>query len=237
VMVLSATNDSGEDIRYQITRNPSISSVSVSGNEFTMSSSSRSGAITIAAYSLASINYEQSTQVLVQFCLLPVTPTLTLSGLGTSQIVLTSSNTWDYAEWQKDGSEWTPFAGNYQASVNEQGIYKVRARSYDLECPVSDWSDEVSIIVTQLEGALANLNVFPNPVQDQLIVELGASVKIASGVLITITSLDGKRVYQRDITSLPNRRLEIDMNDYKKGLYLIQIVNEGQSSQYKIQKK
>ena len=237
VIVLEASNDSGLDILYDISRNPSSSDVSINGNSLTVNSTSRSGSIQIRAYSQANVNYNQSDPVLVDFCLLPETPSITVSGLGSSAVTLTSSNTWDYAEWEKDGSEFSSFAGNFQPTITSQdqvGTYKVRARSHDGECPVSDWSNEASLLITGL-GELSNqLSIYPNPAESIVFVTLPTEAN--ANLDVYATDMNGRTIrlnYEIEST----KQLSLDISHLTKGNYLLHLRKGEQVFYQKLNKK
>jgi hypothetical protein len=79
----------------------------------------------------------------------------------------------------------------------------------------------------------SNVNVFPNPVNDKLILEIKSEIE--KGTSISILSIQGKLIYQDIIvTETSDYRKEIDVSDYARGMYVLKIENGTSSIQERI---
>ncbi len=67
---------------------------------------------------------------------------------------------------------------------------------------------------------LSNINIYPNPVSDKLIIEISENVSITK---IEICNIIGKVVFSEAIKNESN--LEIDFSDYPQGFHLIRVTN------------
>ena len=92
--------------------------------------------------------------------------------------------------------------------------------------------------ITVSEGTLSSATspgienefiIYPNPVTDQLIITL-----FSSQSKVSLHSIDGAQLM---ILKTKSPEIKIDMSKYKAGVYLIKIVNEGQSITKKIIKQ
>ncbi|QIA06371.1 alpha-amylase family glycosyl hydrolase [Draconibacterium halophilum] len=89
--------------------------------------------------------------------------------------------------------------------------------------------EEPSIVtdINEIENSTDNLQVYPNPVSSKLTV---ASDKTISA--IQVYSISGTLQYQR--TDLRKNKVEIDVYDYTPGVYLIRVVQDGNSTTQKV---
>jgi len=79
----------------------------------------------------------------------------------------------------------------------------------------------------------SNVNVFPNPVNDKLTLEINS--ELDEGTSISILSIQGKLIYQDLIVSkTSDYRNEIDVSDYARGMYVLKIENGTSSIQERI---
>ena len=87
-------------------------------------------------------------------------------------------------------------------------------------------------IATGIENniSFSGVSVYPNPINEVLNVNLGTD--IAGKVSIRITEITGKVIYQ-EVTNNASR-IEINTSNFKGGMYILSLENEGKSAFYKI---
>ena len=73
-----------------------------------------------------------------------------------------------------------------------------------------------------------SLEVYPNPAEDWLTIEVSDNWLQAE---LLIYSVDGQRVYSGKLSSINQ---QIDLSDYTSGLYLVQLIKAGLSTQHLI---
>ncbi len=83
-----------------------------------------------------------------------------------------------------------------------------------------------------LNSKLADTRVYPNPVKDKLTIE---SQFLTSGTQVSVFDLAGRTVYSNKLTE-KSSVLNIDFSNFKSGSYVIQVKNEGISSNHLILK-
>ena len=109
--------------------------------------------------------------------------------------------------------------GNYAVEVTMNGC--------------SDTSACVNVIITSInELALAGIKIYPNPVNDNIFIELA---NLAQATKITIVSIDGKEVYSN--ATINSNKLAIDAAAWSKGVYFITITSDKNSNTMKLIKQ
>jgi hypothetical protein len=112
---------------------------------------------------------------------------------------------------------------------DEESTYEYRARAqvnnglwYS-----NSWSDKVKLIRTytgvEEEEELNKVNVFPNPIQDKLYIQIASTAKSN----IIIYNELGQLIYQKDLNNTD--QIELNTESWKKGIYFIQIWNNNTS--------
>ena len=81
-------------------------------------------------------------------------------------------------------------------------------------------------------GALAGVNIYPNPTNNILNITLG---NISSDVNLTLTSVEGKVVYQENNVS--NNKVSVDISNKSKGIYFLKVEVNNQYKVYKVIKE
>jgi hypothetical protein len=80
------------------------------------------------------------------------------------------------------------------------------------------------------------ISVWPNPFDQQL--HIGASQLDADySTEITITDILGKKIFERTVAHAPDLDLQVDMNEFSNGIYIVKVSNNGHSSFYKCVKE
>lgn len=142
---------------------------------------------------------------------LTVLPTLQIPIITENTGVLTSSSSINY-QWYFNGDIISGATyQDYQPFVT--GTYQVVATNTN-DC--ESWSDEYYFIYVGISNFESGIEVYPNPVQDKLIIDNTEPFKIQ------ITDLKGRFVYNEDVMSNTKK---IDMSYIKRGLYLIKIIS------------
>jgi uncharacterized repeat protein (TIGR03803 family) len=151
----------------------------------------------------------------LEFCINPAKPAITSVVNSSGALTLSSSNVAGN-QWYKDGVEING-AVNTTLEVTTIGVYTVKI-VVD-EC-ASELSVAYPVVVTgDLEEPLSAFSLYPNPVEDKLVIMLPA------GNRKKITLLQaGGRIASTHETSAS--LLEVDVRGYAAGLYLVRIGNE-----------
>jgi hypothetical protein len=170
--------------------------------------------------------YAAAALVEQSFCIRPVKPVITISGINT-QTVLTSSAT--------AGNQWflngTAIAGavNSTLSATTSGVYTVQVTVDDC---VSDVSAETALIVTgDINTSLNQVDVYPNPVENFLEVR-GLQGEVTGTRLFDLTGRSNSLVFERtgDI-------YRANVQHISQGVYLLRIQEGNKNYQIKIIKK
>ena len=141
------------------------------------------GRTVIKANQLGNSTISAAPEVAQSFCIKPVQPFVTTAGINTDNVTLTSNATTGN-QWFKNGSA-IPAATNATLLVSSPGVYRVHVVADDC---VSDFSDEISIVITADSPALVSTIVlYPNPVGSFLYLT-GISEQVAEA---TITNMHG----------------------------------------------
>ena len=79
---------------------------------------------------------------------------------------------------------------------------------------------------------LAGVNIYPNPTNNILNITLG---NISSDVNLTLTSVEGKVVYQEN--NISNNKVSVDISNNSKGIYFLKVEANNQYKVYKVIKE
>ncbi len=134
---------------------------------------------------------------------------------------------------QKRNSPGYSIDGN-NGGANEQGVYlwASDANNENQQWTFSSSSSLKSAIIASEEESISSTEkilAYPNPVIDVLNLQLSVSVNE-----IAIFSLEGKELYRQNSTS---DNVEIDMSDYKSGIYFVKAIGQNESLTQKIMKQ
>lgn len=81
---------------------------------------------------------------------------------------------------------------------------------------------------------LAGINIYPNPIVNWMNIDLG--ILNSKSITVKISDLNGKLLYNK-IETKANSYLQIDLTNYNKGMYIVQIITDNQKQTYKIIKQ
>jgi hypothetical protein len=154
------------------------------------------------------------------FCVRPVGPVISATGLGTSTVVLSSN---------VSGIQWylnsfpikEATASTYTAT--QDGVFT--AKIIGGECD-SQPSNPIPVVITDIEthsSNLENLDVYPNPATDNIVVTTN---NLFNGELIDveIVGIDGRQKKYLQVKSRPS--LEISISEYSEGLYFVRVTGQ-----------
>lgn len=177
---LNATSTASLPISYSSASNK----ITIEGTQVTLVSAGR---VNITATQGGNDAYNPAVPVAQSFCIKPAKPTITLSGVNMAVASLASSAATGN-QWYRNGVL-IPGATNSTFEINQAGSYKVQVQIDDC---ISPFSDEHPIIVTGLEATASDLiKIFPNPVTEELTIELTGFEK-GNQVDVTILDLHGR---------------------------------------------
>jgi uncharacterized repeat protein (TIGR03803 family) len=170
------------------------------------------GRVTVTATQEGNTNYNAAPAVDRSFCIKPAQPTITLSNLNSEAPTLTSS--------ASSGNQWyrndVVIAGatNTVLTATEEGMYKVRAVADDC---VSDFSDEVVLVVTSLEESGNQISLFPNPTEDWLTVSLN---ELNGNKQISIVNAQG---IVKESKEVEGSEATFNVAAYARGVYFVKV--------------
>jgi hypothetical protein len=174
------------------------------------------GQVTIAATQPGNFSYLEAVPVERTFCINPSKPLVTVSDLETEMPTLTSHS--------EEGNQWyrndIPIQGASQKtlSVTESGVYSVRVT---IDGCVSAASEGEAIMIMSSEALekMPGLKVYPNPIENEFIVDLTALTSQGEAAYITLTDLTGKQIK----TWKGQEKIHCNTQELKRGSYVVQI--------------
>lgn len=152
---------------------------------------------------------------------------VTLEGKGTASAGSIKSWLWS----QVSGPSASTISSNNAANTEVNNLVE---GTYEFELTVLDdagleGKDTVSVTVAlgRLARESNNVKVYPNPVSDEVTVEINTG-KNNTNLVIFITDMSGKTVYRKEsVSSLSSAKFQIDMSNLPKGTYVITILFDG----------
>jgi hypothetical protein len=207
---LTAVASSGLPVAFSTT---TTTKVSVFGSTVTVTAP---GQATLTASQSGDALYEAATPVSQTICILPAKPTITASGLGTTQVMLTSSATTGN-QWYRNGVLLSGATGT-MFTVSDEGLYTVQA---SVDGCTGELSDIFSIIVTDIIKPLgeAGLILSPNPASDELHIAIqGVGPEdVSEGVVYDVF---GRVVARWEVRGGSGA---VSVRDYAPGSYVLRI--------------
>ena len=74
---------------------------------------------------------------------------------------------------------------------------------------------------TKEDVMLGNIIVYPNPVSEKINIE--SEYKITTPMFINLSNLLGKVILSREVDWVQNQRTTIDVSNFAKGIYMLEI--------------
>jgi len=210
---LDATSSSGLAVTFST---PETDKVTITGSIVTIL---KPGKVTIVANQAGNIIYQPADPVSQTICILPEKPTITGTGLGSENVVLTSSST--------NGNQWyindTVLAGatSQTHTVKEKGLYQVKVT---VNGCASELSDQFAIIVTDVidpENSIS-LSLYPNPAGQELRIKLTGVEEDESSELV-VYDLTGRVVSTQ---RMKGEYASLLLDQYSSGNYVLRISNK-----------
>ncbi|MCH7402922.1 glycosyl hydrolase [Belliella kenyensis] len=198
--------------------------ISIAGNTVTII---KAGRATVLALQEGNESYHPALPVSQSFCINPAKPTISLDGLGSGMVTLTSSAAVGN-QWYLNGQI---IAGatnqSYEASVD--GVFSVATRVDDC---MSAISDPITLIVNSLDREVtAPITFYPNPSENHFFIK---------GVLEPIRSLELSDMVGRIHTMSAEDMeglLKIDISHLPAGVYMLRMIHGNTQTIHKILKK
>jgi hypothetical protein len=211
VFTLSATSSASLPVTFS---SPS-DKITISGGQVSLV---KAGAVPIHADQAGNATFNAAPRVTQSFCINPSKPSISVSGLDTEGPLLTSSST-SGNQWFKDG---VPINGatNVTFTVTMMGAYTVVA---SVDNCISVPSDEIIFVITGIEKNDVAVKVYPNPMEDYLVVDVQA-LGSATPVSISIYDVLGHIVH----AAKGSGTMSINVGQYQSGIYVLKI----QSNEY-----
>ena len=171
------------------------------------------GRVDITANQSGNENYNAAASISQSFCIKPLRPTITLSGLNTATPTLTSSastgNQWYSGTTQLTGENNNVFV------IKTSGTYKVLVKADDC---LSEFSLDQNLIITgDIPTTSESLLVYPNPATSILTIDLGNEDGKKE---VAIFDLLGRSIFSQHTEG---KKTEIDVSEYTRGLYIIKV--------------
>lgn len=217
---LSAISDSGLEVSYE----SADDHLSI---DVDMVSMLKPGRATVIASQSGNELFLPASPVNRTFCVNPGKPTINLTGLGSSSVILTSSSPTGN-QWFRNG-ELIPNADGESLEVSSFGVFSVQVT---VDGCVSAISDEISLIVNSVGMEIGGeVIVYPNPAENLVFIKgINGSVKTLEILDMAgrITPIDYQEIsegYRLDISSLPS------------GVYMVRIFQGNKQSVHRILKK
>jgi hypothetical protein len=216
---LSATATSGLAVVFSSTSDK----VSIVGSTATLL---KAGSVTVFADQPGNTTFAPAPRTSQTFCINPAQPVVSVSDADPSTPVLTSSSP-SGNQWFKDGQ---PISNATQSTltVHDAGTYSVVVTIDNCQ---SQPSAERTFIVTGIEDPAGSVNVYPNPMHDQLVVDAEA-LSSGSPVKLNLYDAVGRVVHQDD----GHGKFVIDVTALKAGLYVLKVSNGKQTITKKLLK-
>lgn len=215
---LTATANSGLPVSYTTLSDK----VTLSGATVTLV---KAGRVTIEATQDGNEVYAGAALAQQSFCIKPVKPTITISGVNTESVLTSSAAAGN--QWYLNGA---PISGavNTTLAVTTAGVYTVRVTVDDC---VSDFSAEAAVIITGDLDEGNSVEVYPNPVDDYVEVR-GVQEAITEARLYDVTGRYSELVFEShgDVQ-------QANVEQLAQGLYLLRLQVGNRQYQVKIIKK
>ncbi|MGY6522597.1 MAG: carbohydrate binding domain-containing protein [Mongoliitalea sp.] len=217
---LEATASSGLAVSFTA----ESENISIEGNVVTLLAAGRA---TIVATQDGNNEFRPAAPVTRTFCINPLRPTITLSGEGSANTVLTSSASAGN-QWFRNGIAIEGATGQ-TFTVTNQGSYTVAVRVDDC---VSEPSEAINLIVNSNRiQRPREISVFPNPVETYLQIR-GVSESVSSVEMVDMTGRVNNIVFEQS-----NDGIRANVANLAPGMYVVRIQEGNRSYAVKVLKK
>ena len=144
--------------------------------------------------------------------------------------------------WFQEGNllETTAFS----LCIEETGLYGIELTNSTSGCSSFFESvfsfDENGICSTSAEDLLAKvneINLYPNPVQNQLTVDLSLNQPLENGTISILNALGQQVDYQLLNNNLQEQQFQFDLSNYGTGMYLVQLFDGENLTTWKVLKQ
>jgi hypothetical protein len=181
------------------------------------------GQATVKYNQSGNANYSAAPETELTFCINPAKPSISLSE-NSGAFTLTSSST-EGNQWVKEGMA---ISGAIHSTfeVTKSGVYTVFVT---VETCVSAGSDEKLIVVTEDNTSSNIVLVYPNPVSEELVIELPPDQHVG----IVIMDVLGRVMYRTGGTG----KTSLKVSDLSSGDYIIQMQSDSSTVIRKFIKK
>ncbi|HZY82188.1 MAG TPA: fibronectin type III domain-containing protein [Cyclobacteriaceae bacterium] len=217
---LNATASSSLPVSYSVTSDK----VTISGSQVTLV---KAGRVTIAANQAGNNSFNAAAAVSQSFCIKPARPTVTTANTNTDAVTLTSSATTGN-QWFKDGASING-ATNATYTATTQGVYKVQVKADDC---LSEFSTDVSLIITGDLLQAAKVQLFPNPADDHINI-IGLKGRVGKAYMIDMLG----RSITADLTKTEGETYRLSVRDMSSGLYMLKVRDENAVHEFKFIKR
>jgi hypothetical protein len=199
-----ATSSTGQSLRFSASSN-----VELNGNVVTIK---ENGSTSLNAHEDGNNNYFSKTVTKV-ICISPPKPVIKVLNIDSQIPTLEApSGRWGY-RWFKDGVQ---VEGANIYNVTAPGVYTLVTHLDGCE---SVPSDGVSLIITGTEETTdAGVKIYPNPVVNELIVDV-TSLHEKTPVLVELHDVSGRTIH----SELASKKAIVKMEKQQPGLYLLKI--------------
>ena len=172
------------------------------------------GRVTIEAKQEGNSSYNETTAT-QSFCIKPAKPSVTISQPSSEKETLISSSSTGN-QWYLNGSV-IESTTNSTFVTTSSGVFKVQVTEDDC---VSEFSDEVSIVITGLSEE-KQVSFYPNPASDFLILS-GIQSETTAG---QVTDMIGRST-TLTTEKIGEGKLKIDVQSLSKGIYTLRITDD-----------
>ena len=210
---VSATSSSGLAVTFAAGN----SKVTVSGSQVTLVAA---GNATVTATQAGNGNYNAATAISQSFCIKPTTPIITLTNANTDTPTLTSS--------ASTGNQWY-LGGNAIANATNTTLTATAAGSYKVQVTVEGCSsgfsaEQVLVVTGDLTVSKPNVQLYPNPVIDWLIISLPDLIGKKN---IFLYDLAGRQMAAQEVNE---DIVKFNVANLIQGTYIIKIQSENKVS-------
>jgi hypothetical protein len=215
-IILEATATSGLPVSLSSTSDK----ITIDGQNVSLLSAGR---VSVTANQAGNTSFEAAAAVEQSFCINPIKPVVTANVESDESIILSSSSSVGN-QWFVNGT----LIANATASTyetSEIGNYTVKVRVDDCVSPISD---ELSLVVTDLNDLGEGILVYPNPVENSFKL-IGITEEIKDYQLVSVSG----KMYQIQLTERDGA-YTADISNLSNGVYILNVRLESQTLQFRI---